>query len=129
MHIRCMAFIKTPLVMTSPQVIGTFYAHIMEHVSQKARQMVTNEIEAVISQAQLAAQSGAIDPQAAQQQIMEVQQNMQDPAQMEQLISLQMEKVLAEIMPQLMPTGNDPMNDPLVQIRMQELALKQQDLA
>ena len=90
--------------------------------------MVTNEIEAVISQAQLAAQSGAIDPQAAQQQIMEVQQNMQDPAQMEQLISLQMEKVLAEILPQLMPTGNDPMNDPLVQIRMQELALKQQDL-
>ena len=89
--------------------------------------MVTNEIEAVISQA-LAAQSGAIDPQAAQQQIMEVQQNMQDPAQMEQLISLQMEKVLAEIIPQLMPTGNDPMNDPLVQIRMQELALKQQDL-
>ena len=82
----------------------------------------------MISQAQLAAQSGAIDPQAAQQQIMEVQQNMQDPAQMEQLISLQMEKVLAEILPQLMPTGNDPMNDPLVQIRMQELALKQQDL-
>jgi len=128
-HIRVhLAFIKTPLVMTSPQVMGTFYAHIMEHVSQKARQMVTNEIEAVISQAQLAAQSGAIDPQAAQQQIMEVQQNMQDPAQMEQLISLQMEKVLAEILPQLMPTGNDPMNDPLVQIRMQELALKQQDL-
>jgi len=128
-HIRVhLAFIKTPLVMTSPQVMGTFYAHIMEHVSQKARQMVTNEIEAVISQAQLAAQSGAIDPQAAQQQIMEVQQNMQDPAQMEQLISLQMEKVLADILPQLMPTGNDPMNDPLVQIRMQELALKQQDL-
>jgi len=128
-HIRVhLAFTKTPLVMTSPQVMGTFYAHIMEHVSQKARQMVTNEIEAVISQAQLAAQSGAIDPQAAQQQIMEVQQNMQDPAQMEQLISLQMEKVLADILPQLMPTGNDPMNDPLVQIRMQELALKQQDL-
>jgi len=128
-HIRVhLAFTKTPLVMTSPQVMGTFYAHIMEHVSQKARQMVTNEIEAVISQAQLAAQSGAIDPQAAQRQIMEVQQNMQDPAQMEQLISLQMEKVLAEILPQLMPTGNDPMNDPLVQIRMQELALKQQDL-
>ena len=128
-HIRVhLAFTKTPLVMTSPQVMGTFYAHIMEHVSQKARQMVTNEIEAVISQAQLAAQSGAIDPQAAQQQIMEVQQNMQDPAQMELLISMQMEKVLAEILPQLMPTGNDPMNDPLVQIRMQELALKQQDL-
>ena len=128
-HMRMhLAFMKTPLVMTSPQVMGTFYAHVMEHASQKARQMVMKEIEAIINQAQLAAQSGAIDPQAAQMQIMEVQQNMQDPAQMEQLISLQMEKVMADILPELMPTGNDPMNDPLVQIRMQELALKQQDL-
>jgi len=128
-HMRVhLAFTKTPLVMTSPQVMGTFYAHIMEHASQKARQMVMTEIQEIIGQAQLAAQSGAIDPQAAQQQIMEVQQNMQDPAQMEQLISLQMEKILAEILPQLMTPGDDPMNDPLVQIRMQELALKQQDL-
>ena len=108
--------------------MGTFYAHIMEHASQKARQMVMNEIQEIIGQAELAAQSGAINPQAAQQQIMEVQQNMQDPAQMEQLISLQMEKILAEILPQLMTPGDDPMNDPLVQIRMQELAIKQQDL-
>ncbi len=128
-HMRVhLAFTKTPLVMTSPQVMGTFYAHIVEHASQKARQMVMTEIQEIIGQAQLAAQSGAIDPQAAQQQIMEVQQNMQDPAQMEQLISLQMEKILAEILPQLMTPGDDPMNDPLVQIRMQELALKQQDL-
>ena len=128
-HMRLhLAFTKTPLVMTSPQVMGTFYAHIMEHASQKARQMVMTEIQEIIGQAQLAAQSGAIDPQAAQQQIMEVQQNMQDPAQMEQLISLQMEKILAEILPQLMTPGDDPMNDPLVKIRMQELALKQQDL-
>ena len=128
-HIRIhMAFMKTPLVMTSPQVMGTFYSHIMEHVSQKARQMVMAEIEQIIAQAQLAAQGGAIDPMAAQRQIAEVQQNMQDPAQMEQLISMQMEKLMAEILPGLLPTGNDPMNDPLVQIRMQELAMKQQDL-
>ena len=128
-HIRIhMAFMKTPLVMTSPQVMGTFYSHIMEHVSQKARKMVMAEIEQIIAQAQLAAPGGAIDPMAAQRQIAEVQQNMQDPAQMEQLISMQMEKLMAEILPGLLPTGNDPMNDPLVQIRMQELALKQQDL-
>ena len=47
---------------------------------------------------------------------------------MEQLISMQMEKIMAEVLPGLLPTGNDPMNDPLVQIRMQELAIKQQDL-
>lgn len=128
-HIRIhMAFMKAPLVMTSPQVMGTFYAHIMEHVSQKARQMVMAEIEQIINQAQLAAQGGAIDPMAAQQQIMKVQQDMQDPAQMEQLISMQMEKLMAEVLPGLLPTGEDPMADPLVQIRMQELALKEKDL-
>ena len=128
-HIRMhMAFMKAPLVMTSPQVMGTFYAHIMEHVSQKARQMVMAEIEQIINQAQLAAQGGAIDPIAAQQQIMKVQQDMQDPAQMEQLISMQMEKIMAEVLPGLLPTGEDPMADPLVQIRMQELALKEKDL-
>ena len=128
-HIRIhMAFMKTPLVMTSPQVMGTFYSHIMEHVSQKARKMVMEEIKGIIGQAQLAAQSGAIDPIAAQQQIMKVQQDMQDPAQMESLVSLQMEKLMAEVLPGLLPTGNDPMADPLVQIRMQELALKEKDL-
>ena len=128
-HLRMhMAFMKTPLVSTSPQVMGTFYAHVMEHISQKSRKMVQAEIEGIIGQAQLAAQSGAIDPVAAQQQIMKVQQDMQDPAQMEQLISLQMEKIMAEILPGLLPVGNDPMSDPLVQIRMQELALKEQDL-
>ncbi len=128
-HIRMhMAFMKTPLVATSPQVMGTFYSHVMEHVSQKSRLMVTAEIEGIIGQAQLAAQSGAIDPVAAQQQIAQVQQDMQDPGQMEKLISLQMEKIMAEILPGLLPAGNDPMSDPLVQIRMQELALKEKDL-
>ena len=128
-HLRLhMAFMKTPLVSTSPQVMGTFYAHVMEHVSQKARKMVQAEIEGLIGQAQLAAQSGAINPEMAQQQIMALQQNVQDPAQMEALISMQMEKLMAEILPGLMPTGDDPMQDPLVQIRMQELSIKQQDL-
>ena len=128
-HIRLhVAFMKTPLVMTSPQVMGTFYAHVMEHVSQKARQLVTKEIEEVIGQAQLMAQSGAIDPQMAQEQIMKVQQNMQDPAQMEKLISMQMEKIMMDVLPDLMPVGNSPMEDPLVQIRMQELAIKEKDL-
>ena len=128
-HIRMhMAFMKTPLVATSPQVMGTFYAHVMEHVSQKARKMVMAEIESIIGQAQLAAQSGAIDPVAAQQQIAKVQQDMQDPGQMELLISMQMEKIMAEILPGLLPAGGSAMDDPLVQIRMQELAIKQEDL-
>ena len=62
-------FMKTPIVMTSPQVMGTFYAHVQEHIAQKARQSVTQEIENLISQVQLNVQMGALDPNAAQQQL------------------------------------------------------------
>jgi hypothetical protein len=127
-HIRMhLMFMKTPLVMTSPQVMGTFYAHILEHVSQKARKAVMEEIENLIQQAQQQAQAGALNASAVQQQIMQIEQSMQDPAQLEKLIAMQIEQIMTEITPQLMPQGNDPMSDPLVQIRMQELAIKQQD--
>ena len=128
-HIRMhLMFMKTPLVSTSPQVMGTFYAHIQEHMSQMARQMVMKEIEAAIQQVQLAVQSGTVDPAAAQVQIQKVQRDMQDPAEMEKLISMQMEKLMAEILPQMLPSGNDPMSDPLVQIRLRELAIREEEL-
>jgi hypothetical protein len=121
-------FMKTPLVMTSPQVMGVFYAHLMEHVSQKAREMVMRDIQGLIDQVQLLAQTGAVDPMAAQQQIMEVQTQMQDQAELEKLVSMQQMELMQQIIQELLPTGPDPMSDPLVQIRMQELALKEQDL-
>jgi len=108
--------------------MGTYYAHVMEHISQKARQMVQFEIAGIIQQAQASANTGKIDPQAAQAQIAKVQQDMQNPAEMEKLISMQTEQLITEVMPQMMPQGNSPMDDPLVQIRMQELDLKQKDL-
>ncbi len=121
-------FMKTPLVMTSPQVMGTLMGHIQEHVSKKAREMVMTQIQGLISQVQLMAQSGAIDPQAAQQQIMEVQQQMQNPEEIEKMVALQEMQLMNELMPKITPQGQDPMSDPLVQIRMQELGVKQQDL-
>ena len=123
-HIRMhLMFMKTPLVMTSPQVTGIFYSHIMEHISQKARKMVMAELEELI---QTALQSD--NSEAMQRHVMELQAKMQDPLQMEKLITMKQEGILQDIMPQLVPPPNDPMSDPLVQIRMQELALKQQDL-
>jgi hypothetical protein len=108
--------------------MGMFYAHIMEHVSQKARQMVMQEIQGLIDQVQLLAQTGGVDPMAAQQRIMEVQTQMQNPAEIEKLVSMQQMELMQEVIQELLPTGPDPMSDPLVQIRMQELALKGQDL-
>jgi hypothetical protein len=107
--------------------MGTFYAHILEHVSQKARKAVMEEIENLFQQAQQQAQAGTLNAGVVQQQIMQVQQSMQDPAQLEKLIAMQIEQIMMEITPQLLPQGNDPMSDPLVQIRLQELSLKQQD--
>ena len=92
----------------------------------KARQLVMTEIQGLISQVQLNAQMGAVDPQAAQQKIMEVQQEMQNPAEIEKLVALQEMQIMQETLAEITPQGQDPMADPLVQIRMQELALKQQ---
>ena len=122
-HIKIhVMFMKTPLVTTSPQVMGTFYAHVQEHIAQKARQSVTQEIENLISQVQLNVQMGALDPNAAQQQIAEVQQQMQNPAEMEKLVAIQQLDIMQKTLADLIPPGQDPMSDPLVQIRMQELA-------
>ena len=121
-------FMKTPIVMTSPQVMGILMGHIQEHISKKAREMVMTQIQGLISQVQLMAQSGAIDPAAAQQQIMEVQQQMQNPEEIEKMVALQELQLMNELMPKITPQGQDPMSDPLVQIRMQELAVKQQDM-
>jgi len=121
-------FMKTPLVMTSPQVMGTLLGHLQEHISKKAREMVMTQIQGLISQVQLMAQSGAVDPQTAQQQIMEVQQQMQNPEEIEKMVALQEMQLMNDLMPKITPQGPDPMQDPLVQIRMQELGVKQQDL-
>jgi hypothetical protein len=129
LHIKLhLLFMKTPLVSTSPQVMGTFYAHIMEHVSQKARQSVIQQIQALVNQIEVLAQAGGIDPMAAQQQIAQVQMEMQKPEELEKLVTIEQFRILSEVIPQLLPAGNDPMSDPLVQIRMQELNIKQQDL-
>lgn len=126
-HIKIhVMFMKTPLVMTSPQVMGTFYAHLQEHIAMKARQTVMTEIQGLISQVTLNAQAGAVDPMQAQQKIQEVQQQMQDPAEIEKLVALQQMQIMQQTLAEITPQGQDPMSDPLVQIRMQELALKQQ---
>ena len=129
LHIKMhLMFMKTPLVSTSPQVMGTFYAHIMEHVSQKARQSVIQQIQSLVGQIEVLAQAGGIDPMAAQQRIAQVQMEMQKPEELEKLVTMEQARIMAQVIPQLMPAGNDPMSDPLVQIRMQELNIKQQDL-
>jgi len=121
-------FMATPLVQTSPQVMGTFYGHLQEHVSMKALNMVLTQIQTLITQVEMKVQNGELDAMQAQQQIQQVQQQMQDPNELSRLVVLQEKDLLAELMPRMLPAPSDPMADPLVQIRMQELDIKQKDL-
>ena len=98
MHVT---FMKLPVVQSSPQVYGVFISHVMEHISLKARAMAQQEL-----------------------QQMQMQGLPVDQASMDMKISqIQMELTNA-MMPNLMPPPQGP--DPLVQIRQQELAIKQQ---
>ena len=98
MHV---SFMKLPVVQTSPQIYGVFISHVMEHISLKARAMAQQEL-----------------------QQMQMQGMPIDPASMDVKIS-QIELELTNAMlPNLMPPPPGP--DPLVQIRQQELARREQ---
>ena len=100
MHV---SFLKLPIVQTSPQVMGVFISHVQEHISLKARAMAQQEMQ----QMQMSGMQVQMDQVAMDNKI----------AQIEMQLSEQM-------MPNLMPPQQGP--DPLVQIRQQELAIKQQ---
>ena len=125
MHVM---FMKTPLVSTSPQVMGTLYAHLLEHVSLQARKNVVQQVEGLITQLESGVQGGQIDPQQAQMRIQEIRMGMQDPNELEQLVSMETLSLQQKLLEEMIPPPADPMSDPLVQIRMREVDLKEADL-
>jgi hypothetical protein len=98
MHV---AFMKLPVVQTSPQVYGVFISHIMEHISLKARAMAQQELQ------QMQMQGIPVDQSSMDMKIAQIQVELTNA-----------------MIPNLMPPPQGP--DPLVQIRQQELAIKQQ---
>jgi len=98
MHVT---FMKLPVVQTSPQVYGVFISHVMEHISLKARAMAQQEIQ------QMQMQGMPIDQSSMDMKISQIQMELTNA-----------------MMPNLMPPPQGP--DPLVQIRQQELAIKEQ---
>ena len=117
------AFMKLPLVSTSPNIYAIFMAHLQDHISMKARLTVMQQVEQQQAEAQqmmLAAQMGAVDPMIAQQQMQMAGQMSPDmiEAEVAKLEAQITQEVIAMIAP---PQGQQ---DPLVQIRQQELAIK-----
>jgi len=53
---------------------------------------------------------------------------MQNPAEIEKVVALQQIQLMREVLKKMVPPGQDPMQDPLVQIRMKELGIKEQEL-
>ena len=131
-HIQAhVQMLPMPIVATNPQATAMFTGHILEHVGMQARQEVQNQVQAQMQeqmqQLELAVQMGAIDPMAAEQEAMRIQQTMPTPPEMEaQVAQLEIE-LLQQVMPMIAPPPPPP--DPLVQIRQQELAIKQQQVA
>ena len=127
-HIKAhVVFFKSTFVQTNPIASAALFAHIQEHVAFLAREQAMRGIQEQIQQLQMAARTGAVNPQEAQQQIAAVQQMMQNPEEMNSYVALLQSQILEQLIPQLNPPQPDPMADPLVQIRMAEVQAKQQE--
>jgi hypothetical protein len=121
-----LAFMRAPLVATSPTAMGVFYAHLMEHLGLKARLNVEAQIAQAIEAAQARVDRGEAPQATFDAAMRQIVQGMQDPTQMDRLVANRQKELLDELMPRLIPQAQDPMSDPLVLIRMRELELKRQ---
>jgi len=110
----------TDVVKQNPQLQGMIIGHMMQHLQFMAGQMIQDQIPQELNQQmqelQVAAQSGQLPPQQMQQMQGQIQM------QIEQLSS----PILAQLTQELLESiGQGNETDPLVQIRQQELALKE----
>jgi len=110
----------TDVVKQNPPLQGAIIGHMMQHLQFMAGQMVQGQIPPELNQQmqemQAAAQSGQIPPDQLQQQQSQIQM------QIEKISS----PVLAQLTQELLESiGQGNETDPLVQIRQQELMLKE----
>ena len=133
-----LALLQMGIVSMTPLLVGVISSHIFQHLSLKAREMVDAEL-AQLKQQQgaqmgaqigLAAQNGQIALPDALQQIGQIAALPPQftPDQVEARVAQVLAELMAEIAPQLSPPQGQN-QDPLVMIRMQELALKDKELA
>jgi hypothetical protein len=110
-------FLISNIVQASPSVYGMLLAHIMEHLSHKARLMVNTEIEESLQEMRNLAQVGAMPEALAQAQ------PQIPPDQIEARVAQVQAELVAQLMQQIQPPQGEE-QDPLVNIRQQELMIK-----
>ena len=118
-------FMKTPLVATSPTVMGPFYAHLQEHIAFEARRMVEEEVTNSAERLETGVQEGMIDPITGEKFMGALEQGANDPASVEDRVAQMEVQLMNEVMAAVAPP-QQVQEDPLVKIRMQELAIRQQ---
>ena len=127
-HIQVhVALLQTALVLQNPQVQTLLYAHIQEHIGMLAHERAQEQIQQAVQQVQTLAAVGAVDPAMVSQQLAQAQAAAQDPNEYNNYVALIQQQLLMKYLPQMQPPQPDPMADPLVQIRQQELLTKQQE--
>ena len=144
-HINAhVSLLELNILQQTPPVLAALFSHVLQHVHMKARTMVQQEIEQMqmqqqqqmeqgMAQMQALAQTGAIRPEIAQQQIQQMQmqgqqQGQTPPDQIEARVAQLETELLQQVMPMLTNKGEGgEEQDPLVTIRMQELAIKQME--
>jgi hypothetical protein len=137
-HIQAhLAVLQMGIVSMTPMLVGVVSAHIFQHLSLKAREQVDQELAQLRQQAGaqmgaqigMAAQNGQIPLPDALQQISQLgaMPPQFTPEQVEARVAQVLAELLTQILPQLSPQTEN--SDPLVMIRMQELALKDKELA
>jgi hypothetical protein len=127
-HIKThIALLKTPFVQGNAMAMSALYAHIQEHVAFLAREQAMTGVQETIEQMNVAIAAGTVDPQQGLMQIQQAQAAVQDPEQLNAYVALLQAQILEKMLPELAPPPPDPMADPLVQIRQQELQTKQQE--
>jgi hypothetical protein len=134
-HIQAhLSLLNLPILQNTPPVLAGLFTHVLEHVSLKAREAVMEQIQSIVAgpqqqmqQLQQMAQAGAISPQQAQQQMQQLQPQQFSPEQVEAQVAIVEAELMADIMPRLAAGQKSGGEDPLVQIRMQELQIKQME--
>jgi hypothetical protein len=122
------AFLKTPLIMSSPPAQGTLYGHLQEHISLLAQEQAMQQVQQQMQQLELLVQTGGILPEEAQMQMQQLEMQMQDPNGMARVVAQIQQTIVQQVAQMITPPPPNPAADPLVQLRMQELGLKQAEL-
>lgn len=118
--------LRLPLVQQNLQAKTMLYAHCMEHIAMLARQTVMRETQEMIQQAQLAARTGAVDAQQVMSQVQQIQQVMNNPAEVASYAAVIQHQLLEQYLPDMLE-AEPRQEDPLVAIRQRELDIKAMD--